>query len=866
MAVNSTGQTFRDGSRLRVGDNGAFGSVRIDGGEQVVVTTPLTIDQDGFFTSRTLSVGRLPGGNGDLVVSGVGSSLDLRGGEANGQFGRDGGTGALTVEAGANFSAMCLNIGRNSTGTALPSTGTVTVTGAGSRLALSSDFAVNTTVDPFDAGYINLGRGIGGDGTLLVLDGGILEITNTTGRTQNPSLNIGRDGGEATVRVSGADSRLDMIEAGAPVSAPDGVGPGIHIGIAGTGTLEIEDGATVTMSGNDPYIGVGTRFSSSPANLPGDGTLTIRSGGSLIMGATDTAVFPGGLFLGRRDDTRGTLEVTGAGSLLRMAAPDGAPALGAPNIRIGQRGDSTMTVSDGARVEIDGKAGRFPGLFVARGDDDAPSVTGSLVVTGRGSEIEIAGTATGETAVGGFLVVGGREAASGEMTIADGGAIRLTSTDSFIGIGNRDGATGRATVEGARTLLETAGRLNVGVANGVLGAEALLTVRDGGRIRAGSVVEVEDTGVLDLMGRLEGDLAVGGTLEIGVGRTAHAVVTGDLLMEDVSTLALDATGFGQIDADRLKVQGTADFSLDTIAVDITVSDLSRFAAGDTIVFAEVAGGVTAQTREVVLDAALFRLEAAEGQLRLVALEDRGPVFADSQTAGGGGGRFTLGGDSGRFEGGAGNEVVIALGTAGNRVAFDSGSNRVLLGAGSDTVLGGDGNDTVLAGRGGDNFIDLRRGGDNRLASGDGADTVLGGAGRDVIRPGRGNDHVDGGAGDDFIANIRGDRTLIGGDGDDVIFGGIGDMLIFAGGGNNRVVSGPGRDVIAFVEETHETRILDFRIRSDKLDFSDHGGVAGFEDLSLRQVGNTTVIDDGSGGRILLAGVMVADIASADFIF
>ncbi len=217
--------------------------------------------------------------------------------------------------------------------------------------------------------------------------------------------------------------------------------------------------------------------------------------------------------------------------------------------------------------------------------------------------------------------------------------------------------------------------------------------------------------------------------------------------------------------------------------------------------------------------------------------------------------------------GAGNDVILAL-RGNNRIDLTGGgNNRVLTGTGADTIIGGAGDDVILAGRGGNNRIDLSAGGDNRVYGGDGADTVIGGAGRDVIRPGRGDDLIDLRAGgDNFVFNLRGDATIMGGAGDDVIRGGIGDTLIMAGGGNNRIVSGPGRDTIGFVQEAHETRLLDFRSGSDVMDFTGHDGVSGLGDLTLRQVGVNTIIDDGSGGRIVLAGLALDQIDQDDFLF
>lgn len=97
-------------------------------------------------------------------------------------------------------------------------------------------------------------------------------------------------------------------------------------------------------------------------------------------------------------------------------------------------------------------------------------------------------------------------------------------------------------------------------------------------------------------------------------------------------------------------------------------------------------------------------------------------------------------------------------------------------------------------------------------------------------------------------------------------GGIGDTFIFAGGGENRVLGGPGRDTFAFRQEAHETRILDFTRGSDRLDFTEHAGVQGMADLEMRQIGRNTIIDDGDGGRIILADTALDLLRDADFLF
>jgi hypothetical protein len=131
---------------------------------------------------------------------------------------------------------------------------------------------------------------------------------------------------------------------------------------------------------------------------------------------------------------------------------------------------------------------------------------------------------------------------------------------------------------------------------------------------------------------------------------------------------------------------------------------------------------------------------------------------------------------------AGNDVIVATGTAGQTIRSGSGDDIICGSAGNDRIVAGAGNDTVIAGNGND-VIDAGNGNDN-IDAGVGRDAVVGGAGDDVINAGTGNDRVTGDAGNDRIAGKEGSDSLIGGSGNDALDGGSSPDVIDPGTGSN----------------------------------------------------------------------------------
>ena len=203
-----------------------------------------------------------------------------------------------------------------------------------------------------------------------------------------------------------------------------------------------------------------------------------------------------------------------------------------------------------------------------------------------------------------------------------------------------------------------------------------------------------------------------------------------------------------------------------------------------------------------------------------------------------------GGDDSRTDwlyGGEGDDELH--GGAGNDTLFGDLATGV---GGNDTLYGGEGHDTLYG-------ID----GDDTLYGGEGNDTLYGDHGPGTIRTDGGDDTLYGGAGDDTMGGGVGDDTLYGGADDDTMGGGVGDDILDGGAGDDTFVfeAGHGNDTIK-----------DFTDGEDLIDLSAFVGITSFDDLTITQDGENTVIDltAHGGGTITLEGVTASDLDADNF--
>jgi outer membrane autotransporter protein len=494
--------------------------------------------------------------NGDFIVDGAATtSLTLTGGahvvqdagpsNGAGQFrlGVDG-HGTLLIEDGAvldtfehpdfiGFTFLARNAG---------STATATVTGAGSEW--------NTE------GLVNIGNQ--GAAALDLLDGASM--------TGNGSVRIGFvPGSSGDVLVSGPGTSWVVTPADELFDFAS-----ILVGVGGTGTMQVEDGAHVAASG----IGVGSSFVDFLGNtqVGGTGSLVVTGPGTTVdLNLGDFSSFDAG-----GDGGTGTIDVLD-GAVVTVA---GQGHFGASTIFIGSDpeqllGHGTLTVDGpGSRVtytqtldigeQATGVLNITDGGFVSNSDGYLGSFTnavgsagvGTATVTGAGSRWENSG----------FLRVG--DQGTGTLDVLAGGFVSNTSAV----IANATGSIGDATVSGAGSTWTSTGALGIGN----LGT-ASLTIADGGLVNSGAV-SINALSRLDIGGGgAAGTLNAPSVANAGLIRFNHTGTTtfgaaisgaGTVVKDAAGTTVLSAvngyTGATTVNAGSLLVNGSIAASAVTV--------------------------------------------------------------------------------------------------------------------------------------------------------------------------------------------------------------------------------------------------------------------------------------------------------------
>ncbi len=510
-----------NGNRLEVG-NWGIGSLSVTGGAVVDASQNAAgCSAPGVFCNSF--IGNAAGSSGVLNISGAGSTVSMIGFTGIGStavftlandgfnFGTPGGTtnGAVNVDAGGllNTQSTAIGIGPttpSSTGTEL-GIGSVVVDGAGSRWVATRDTIGNGSA------FVGLGSGVGGQGTVIVRNGGQLVVDDTgSSSSSTATLFIGYNGGQGSMTVTGTGSSLATIGSNASIA----VG---RSGATGQGTLIIESGATSS-----------------------------------------------GLFLNvGRDGATGTLLIDGAGSQMSLLGVAGAAGGGSAFATAGRGGgDGTITVSNGGRLSISDNGGDSRtalgsvGFILGR---DAGS-TGTMTITGPGSVVEVVSTSRGVPSgtpdnFNPFVSVGFDNApsASGQLTISNGGKLILTGnavsepasnnpTTFQVGGSNGLAGSGVATVTGAGSELILAGADGIVRVGRTAGSTGTLNVLDQARVASTSMV-VGDLGngtlninnaQLALSGANNGS-AVGAGFTVGRGPSG----VGSLNMTSGATLTVD---------------------------------------------------------------------------------------------------------------------------------------------------------------------------------------------------------------------------------------------------------------------------------------------------------------------------------------
>ena len=521
VSVQNGGQLIVDGSggstssfdALNIGQNGGSGTVTVTGlgsSLQVLGNNPLlqvgrsgasgqgslNVLAGGTASALTLNVGR-DGASGIVVVDGAASQLSLVGvgtpgvaGAAGVSIGQTGGAGQLTVSNGGRLlisdgggdsrpqvglgTNPYLNLGRDA-----GSSGSLTITGAGSTVELSSTSLglAPGTPDNFNP-YMAVGRFSGSSGNLAVSNGGKLLLqgnaVSTVADSRATTLTIGgsddtNPGGNGTALVSGAGSEIRLSGSDTFIAVGRGTGANGQLTIAnqamvsatnmavgragGAGSLALDNGV-LNMSGQQ----TGNLLSGASLTIGqsgGTGVVSVTNGSQVNLtnpgsaGATLNLGGTGSFPLGS-----GTLNVSGA-STINITASSGLATFSVGRDGNGSASfaqNSSMDVGDGT-VHVGRLAGGTGALSLAGGSslsagiigiggssDSVAGGSGNALVTGAGSELRASGA-------DGFISVG--RSGTGSLSVTDQGTVSAT----ILNVGRAEGGVGTLSVDNAAIAL-----------------------------------------------------------------------------------------------------------------------------------------------------------------------------------------------------------------------------------------------------------------------------------------------------------------------------------------------------------------------------------------------------------------------------
>lgn len=472
------------------------------------------------------------------------------------------------------------------------------VTGAGSRLMFSG---LN--------GILQVGRSLG-TAQLSVVDGGVIEGLYY--------LSVGRDGSNGNLLINGTGSAVRV----------NGTATSSANGISSTGFIDI--------------------------GRNGSGTVTVSGGGQLLLDASQALQGGTGMNLGRDASSSGTLNIDGAGSVVRIDAVSVLPSGGVgeslnPIVRVGRDGTGVLNVTGGGKLLMEGGAvstsanRRSTSLFIGGSSDAAVGGKGVATVTGAGSEIRVTGTDTfvgvgvGPQAVGQLTVSNQALVSANGINVGRSGGVGVLKVDAatlafsgqqtggnlagaFFSVGNGGGIGVATLANGSLVTLTNMGSSGAGVSVGGSGnfanGEGSLTLQGASRIELHSqpglntvTVGREGSGFLRLRGASSIDQ---GTGVLQVARNSGS--DGTVILSEDSSITAGWVGIGArktdtgdtdggtgtfvlinstLTADQIVI-GTNGFLGGTGTINGTVTNRGIFAPGNSPGRLEINGGFLAE--------------------------------------------------------------------------------------------------------------------------------------------------------------------------------------------------------------------------------------------------------------------------------
>ncbi|MEM8835380.1 MAG: hypothetical protein AAGD00_06130 [Planctomycetota bacterium] len=599
--------TAVDALNLTVGGNG-MGIVTAQSGTSFTIGNVLNIGTGTDATgSLTLDGSTLTAAGVAVIGGGGDGTLTLRNGAdvaINGlplSIVAETGVGSLNIESGSSLDvAGALNVAEFAS-----AVGTINIGGTNSELIAGDGLNIGNrgmgTLTATDGARIELGTrlNIGGSstgdgmatmsGTTLIADSMLVARTGTGELTVTNGSTLDFGGGFSIGRDAGASGTMSITDTTVTTGTS-----GVSVGVAGTGTFHAAD-SDITVVGGDLQIGsansgimslsngsslsitnTGTSVVGGEANgnTPnGDGTLTVAGGamgGSTFTSAGSLRVADGG--------ATGNVTISGTGSSMTLGE----------RLFVGYDGDGTMTVTDGATLNVNapmdssnvgfnggsgalnitngGSAHFTPDLYVGRFADGVLNADNATISLGRRLIISDDDAVSGEvtlsqsdlTALGDMIVA---ERGTGTLTMQSGSnatiaggvfvgmgangmgtlAINASSVATVNGeaeFGGDSTGTGNLTIDGAGSTLSVSQQVRFGN-----DGSSTATIRNGGALTsAGQITLGDDPGS-------SGDVAIetGGTFSTTDNLRIGNEGTGTLTVSGGSVQATDiiiASGLG----------------------------------------------------------------------------------------------------------------------------------------------------------------------------------------------------------------------------------------------------------------------------------------------------------------------------------
>jgi T5SS/PEP-CTERM-associated repeat protein len=828
-------------------------------------TGTLNITDGGEVGSLSIIAGRDGDSIGTINVDGAGSTLTASDtfGQYSSYAGNDYSANGASVRIGRANSDGYLNVtnggvvdientpgvtfdARLRVGEGQNAQGAVLVSGAGSEINVS--------------GFARIGRE--GVGTVDIENGGRLIVTNNagidpvSGNTDGGyyNVNIGRNGGDGTVTVSGNGSFLGTYGMASRVTVGRDYGSlgtlnvedGGDVGTLslvigrneGTGIVNV-DGAGSTISVNDAYgtYGAynGTNFSALAGGISVgrqgaiNAELNITGGGAVDVFNTQGVTDDPYINVGRDAGSSGLVLVSGAGSQLNITQNGGTPDNSNPGavvsanafLGIGRNGQGTVTVENSGEVNVTGTNAsvslgdqrgtgtpdgseslleiRGGGVVNVTGDvnssvrvADSAGTAARLIIEGGGSQLNISNAPGPNPDTFAAALIVGREG-TGIAEVTNGGTVTIDGSDTQFPALIIGGRTANDPSDGTGTLTVDGAGSSItvtGANTDELGSNGFMSV--GRSENSSGTVSITNGGVISLEGS-----------------TAATEIAGT--PGSSGSVSIDGTG-SRLDAGTVLLIGadTDEDSTPTPAVggdgSVTVSNNGILEADDILVGLS---GLLDADASIIGNVTIYgAFEIAGNGVGAASVdgdfltEITSTVSADiTDFSGGVGDSMTLTGIGNFDEGFLDLNVSNALSIAdGETYTLATSSTGIVLSTyivtdqatGRAFELSAIGNSVVLTALQFDTDVTP---GNDILAGSQFANTINLLSGDDVYSGLGGNDTVDGGGGNDGIYLGAGADIAFGRGGNDLIRGGSASDEISGGAGRDELFGDGGSDVI-----------------------------------------------------------------------